>query len=155
MVTKGKSAARDPEAPARARRIVLRAVAFFEPGATDAAAVQRAVVSEEGELMQVLPEIILAAFGSAAACLRTCRVLASRVRAGASCGDVLDEGGLLFGLPVIEASRLKDRAAPGQVLCAQRLLAVARFPEHSARPIGAFVLKGLPDPLTVSEILPG
>ncbi len=78
---------------------------------------------------------------------------AVQIRIGMSAGDVAWEGDDCFGTPVVEASRLCDAAKGGQILVADvvRLLAGSRG-GHRFDPVGALELKGLTEPLAVSEI---
>ena len=134
----------------------LRAVAFIEIAGESPQAlrsrVAQAVEQAGGELVQVMHRLVLAAFDSASACARSCRTLGAELRAGVSCGDGLYEGGLVHGLPVIEASRLRDAAAPGQVLCAGRLVRLAGLPAEDFRALGALELAGLAAPLPAFEL---
>jgi class 3 adenylate cyclase len=78
---------------------------------------------------------------------------AVQIRIGVSAGDVTWEAGDCFGTPVIEASRLCDTAAAGQILVSDvvRLLAGSRGGHHFET-VGALELKGLTDPLGVSAV---
>jgi class 3 adenylate cyclase len=137
----------------------LLAIVFTEIPEQSAAAASRDALacleSNGGQILQRLPEFALAVFESATDCIRACAALPSDCRAGASCGDVLVEGGFVHGLPVVEASRLKDRAAPGAVLCAGRLVALAGVAEGVARPAGLLELKGLAAPVPAFELARG
>ncbi len=75
------------------------------------------------------------------------------IRIGISAGDATFENGDWFGVPVIESSRLCGAAAAGQILVSEvvRLLAGSRG-GHDFRTIGAIQLKGLAQPLDVSEV---
>jgi class 3 adenylate cyclase len=97
--------------------------------------------------------MVIAAFGSAEAALRTCASLPGDARVGLSCGDVLYENGALHGLPVIEASRLRDIATPGQILCAARLVRAGDLPAASFRSVGSIAIRGLVAALPVCEML--
>ena len=41
------------------------------------------------------------------------------VRIGIAAGDVVHQGGDIFGTPVVEAARLEGAADPGQILCSE------------------------------------
>lgn len=75
------------------------------------------------------------------------------LRVGLSAGDVTVDGGDVFGTPVVEASRLCAAAAGGQILSGEvvRLLVKGRG-SYSFTSIGSFDLKGLPEPVTASEV---
>jgi class 3 adenylate cyclase len=76
------------------------------------------------------------------------------IRVGMSAGDVVWEDGDCFGTPVVEASRLCDAAADGQILVSDvvRLLAGSRG-GHRFSAVGALELKGLTEPLGASEVV--
>ena len=75
------------------------------------------------------------------------------VRVGISTGDAVSEDGDYYGEPVVEASRLCDAAAPGQILTTDlvRMLAGSRSP-HRFEPVGSLSLKGLPAPLAAVSV---
>jgi class 3 adenylate cyclase len=111
-------------------------------------------VSEAGgEVVQAMHGLVLASFASASTCLRLCRGLLPDLRGGVSVGDVLVEAGLLHGLPVVEASRLKDRASPGQLLCLRRLALLTDLPQDAFRDLGELSLEGMSTPVPVWELL--
>ncbi len=131
-----------------------RAVAFLEATReVEIAALETAIADGGGEVLQRADGIVIAAFGSASACLRVCASLPDGVRVGSSCGDVLYEDGLVYGLPVIEASRLMDFAAPGQIVCAQRLVGVGDLPIESFRSLGELEMRGFEARLPACELL--
>ena len=76
------------------------------------------------------------------------------IRVGLSAGDVLWEGDDCFGMPVVEACRLCDRAGAAQILVGDvvRVLAGSRG-AHEFRPIGALELKGLAHALPAAEVV--
>lgn len=135
----------------------LRAIVFAEADGEDAAAVRASVATTiaeaGGELIQVMHGLVLATFASARDAIAACRRLDRRVRVGLSCGDVLCEDGLVHGLPVIEASRLRDAARPGQVLCVTRVARIAGAGD-AFTPLGERTFGGLPSPLSIGEIRP-
>ena len=76
------------------------------------------------------------------------------IRVGLSMGEATEEDGDYFGDPVIEASRLCAHAAAGQILTTEMVRAIAG--RHSAQDLvarGSTVLKGLPEPVEVVEVL--
>lgn len=128
---------------------------------------ERQVDAHGGELVKRLGDGVMTSFGSAsdavsAAVAMQRAVDASRagadgsvtIRIGVAAGDATREDGDLYGAPVVEASRLCDRATAGQILTSDvvRLLAGSRG-GHEFVPVGELELKGLPDPVTASEIL--
>ena len=69
-------------------------------------------------------------------------------------GEATEEDGDYFGDPVIEASRLYAHAGAGQILTTDMVRAIAG--RHSTQELatrGSVVLKGLPDPVQVVEVL--
>ncbi len=75
------------------------------------------------------------------------------VKIGLSTGDAtLAEDGDYFGMPVIEAARLCDRCAGGQILANELVAHIAGGRGHSFKPMGALELKGLPEPLPAAEV---
>lgn len=74
------------------------------------------------------------------------------IKVGLSLGDAAAESGDYFGMPVIEAARLCDRCAGGQILGKELIAQLARGRGHSFRSIGALKLKGLPEPLSTVEV---
>jgi class 3 adenylate cyclase len=80
--------------------------------------------------------------------------LSVRVRMGLASGVPLENEGDLFGLAVVRAARVCDRADAGQVLLADE---VARELDPAARPtvlVGHLDLKGLPEPVVVHRLRP-
>jgi class 3 adenylate cyclase/KaiC/GvpD/RAD55 family RecA-like ATPase len=76
------------------------------------------------------------------------------VRVGLSVGDVAAEGGDLYGVPVVEASRLCGTAAGGEILAADLIRALARGRvSNTFEPMGDFVLKGLQDPVAACRVI--
>lgn len=75
------------------------------------------------------------------------------IRIGISMGDATCEAGDYFGMPVIEAARLCDKAEGGGILVPElvKLMMGGRGTEL-LRPAGTVELKGIPDPVTVYEI---
>lgn len=77
-----------------------------------------------------------------------------QLRIGIAAGDVREEGGDLFGTPVVEAARLCAAAAAGEVLVAElaRLLARSRS-RMTFEPLGDLELRGLPEPVPACRAL--
>jgi class 3 adenylate cyclase len=131
--------------------VSLRAVAFAEPGASQSIGeLESAIAAAGGRLVQVLGRLAIAWFESAGDCVRFgVGLVAAGGRAGLSAGDVLLEHDLLHGLPVIEASRLRDVAEPGQVLCTARLARLAGLGREASTDLGKLGLKGIERPVPV------
>ena len=119
-----------------------------------------AVTDHEGVVVKSLGDGILARFSGAASAVASAATMQQRVdgqfeiRVGISAGDVTLEDDDCFGTPVIEASRLCDQAAGGQILVAElaRMLARGRG-GHVFEPVGELELKGLPDPVMTSQVV--
>jgi class 3 adenylate cyclase/tetratricopeptide (TPR) repeat protein len=76
------------------------------------------------------------------------------IRVGLSMGEATEEDGDYFGDPVIEASRLCAHAGAGQILTTDMVRAIAG--RHSTQELatrGSAVLRGLPGPVQVVEVL--
>jgi class 3 adenylate cyclase len=139
----------DTDPRGAASGLSLGAVAFVDRG--DAGAdVESALVAAGGRIVQVLGRLVIGWFDAASDCARYgSGIVSSELRAGLSAGDVLHEHDLLHGLPVIEASRLKDVAEPGQVLCTTRLVRLAGIPPDRVSDLGKMTLKGIDEPVSV------
>lgn len=80
--------------------------------------------------------------------------LSLSLRVGLSVGEATSEGGDWFGTPVIEAARLCERAAPGQILATTLVEALTRsWPADAFVPAGHLLLKGLETPVPTVEVL--
>ena len=76
------------------------------------------------------------------------------VRVGLSIGDVSAEEGDVFGVPVVEASRLCSVAAGGEVLAAELVRALTRGRGGFVfEPMGDLDLKGLPEPVSACRVI--
>ncbi len=76
------------------------------------------------------------------------------VRVGISIGDVSAEQGDVFGVPVIEASRLCATAGGGEILVADLVRALARGRARTVfEPMGELDLKGLQEPLAACRVV--
>ena len=75
------------------------------------------------------------------------------IRIGISMGDATCEDGDYFGMPVIEAARLCDKADGGGILVPElvKLMMGGRGAEI-LRDAGTVELKGIPDPVSVYEV---
>jgi class 3 adenylate cyclase/pimeloyl-ACP methyl ester carboxylesterase len=76
-----------------------------------------------------------------------------QLRIGLSVGEVAEEDGDWFGTPVVEAARLCAVAGPEQTLATSlvRTLVGSRG-HHRFRDVGPLQLKGLPAPVSVTEV---
>ena len=135
-------------------RLRLRVVAFVEAAPGDVSSASELFAALElagGEPIQLVQTLVVAAFDSAARALAFATSLPSNVRAGLSVGDVLFEGGALHGLPVIEASRLRERAQIGRVLCNARLAHLAPECAGGFAPAERVALAGFVDAIEIYE----
>jgi tetratricopeptide (TPR) repeat protein len=119
-----------------------------------------AITARHGTIVKHLGDGVLATFVGAAEAVAAAVAIQQSVdghfelRVGVSAGDVTIENDDVFGLPVIEASRLCAQAAGGQILVSDlaRMLARGRG-GHSFESVGALELKGLPDAVMASEVV--
>jgi class 3 adenylate cyclase len=75
------------------------------------------------------------------------------VRIGLSMGEATEEDDDYYGDCVVEAARLCDKAAGGQILTTTVLRAlVGRNSTHEFASVGELELKGIPDPVPVVEV---
>jgi class 3 adenylate cyclase/tetratricopeptide (TPR) repeat protein len=75
------------------------------------------------------------------------------IKVGLSVGDATAAEGDYFGMPVIEAARLCDRAQGGQILAKEIVAHLMGAREAQAfKPVGEFEVKGLPEPLAIVEV---
>jgi class 3 adenylate cyclase len=75
------------------------------------------------------------------------------IKVGLSLGDATSTDGDYFGMPVIEAARLCDRASGGQILANELIAHLAGGRDgHTFRSVGALELKGIPAPLPTVEV---
>lgn len=128
---------------------------------------QRAAVSQHGGTeVKTMGDGMLATFTSAAEAVEAAvaaqqRIDARnrraehpiRIRIGISTGEVETDGDDVFGTPVVEASRLCDRADPDGILLAAivRLVAGAHL-DHPLEPVGTLRLKGLESPVDACSV---
>jgi class 3 adenylate cyclase/tetratricopeptide (TPR) repeat protein len=126
-----------------------------------------AVTSGGGAVVKGLGDGIMATFDSAADAVaaavtlqqithrhsRQVPALAFAIRVGVSIGDVSTEEGDVFGVPVVEASRLCSTAVGGEILVAELVRALARGRGGFVfEPMGDLELKGLPEPLPTCRV---
>ena len=75
------------------------------------------------------------------------------VRIGISLGDATATDGDYFGLPVIEAARLCDKAQGGQILAKEVVAHLTAGREgHAFCPAGELELKGIPEPVPAVDV---
>jgi class 3 adenylate cyclase/tetratricopeptide (TPR) repeat protein len=124
-----------------------------------------AIQSSNGEELEWIGDGVLVAFSSAADAIRcaitmqqtACRPVHGarlEMRIGVHLGEVFHREGGYFGTPVVVARRLCDQAESGQILCS-RLIAdiLSKRQSLGFRDLGELKLKGLADPLGVSEVI--
>ena len=127
---------------------------------------RRAIARCGGHEVKTIGDSIMAQFDSAVAAL-DCAVLMQQasardnaysdvptaLRVGVSMGEVADADGDVYGLPVVEASRLCEAASGGEVLVADvlRHLAGSRSTHRLVRR-PPLELKGFPDPVDACEV---
>jgi len=75
------------------------------------------------------------------------------VRIGVATGDAEEDGGDLFGEPVVQAARLCAAAEGGAILVPEVLRHLAPRGAHEYRSIGELELKGLPEPIATAEVV--
>ena len=75
-----------------------------------------------------------------------------RVRIGLNAGEPIAEDDDLFGLSVIKAARVGDRAEPGQVLVSDVVQQLCEGKTFAFTSIGDATLKGLDGPVTLYEV---
>ncbi len=129
-------------------------------------ALRAAVGAARGEVVKTIGDAVMAVFRASTVDGVTCAALMHRVvraldvehparlRIGVSAGEAAEEDGDWFGTTVVEAARLEAIAAPEQTLAADvvRVLVGSRG-GFEFRRIGERTLKGLPEPISVSEVI--
>lgn len=76
------------------------------------------------------------------------------LRIGLASGEIAEEDGDVFGLPVVEAARLCAAAQPGQTLATDVVRAMlGSRGRYQLSPRGELSLKGIPQPVRVVELL--
>jgi class 3 adenylate cyclase/DNA polymerase III delta prime subunit len=149
-------------------RVRLGEEAADELRRTHDALLSEAVTAHGGGVVKGLGDGIMATFESAAdgvaaavaiqqavdAHARRLRVEGFAVRVGLSIGDVSTEEGDVFGVPVVEASRLCQAAGGGEVLVAEVVRALARGRGgFTFEPMGELELKGLAEPVPACRVV--
>jgi predicted ATPase/class 3 adenylate cyclase/DNA-binding SARP family transcriptional activator len=117
-----------------------------------------------GQEIKWLGDGLMVAFASAADALRCALAMqraagrpvhgeALAIRVGLNAGETLLEEADYFGLSVVVARRLCDRAEPGQILCTDVVvgLLVGR-PGFGFTDLGRLALKGVPHPVSVFDV---
>ncbi len=127
-----------------------------------------AVTAHGGTVVKGLGDGIMASFDSAAdgvaAAVAAQQAVAAHsrrhpdqafsVRVGLSIGDVSTEAGDVFGVPVVEASRLCASATGGEILAADLVRALARGRGgFTFEPMGDIDFKGLAEPVPACRVL--
>jgi class 3 adenylate cyclase len=75
------------------------------------------------------------------------------LRIGLNAGEVIKAEDDYFGMPVVVAKRLCDRAAPGQTLSSEIVRALVGSPrDYRFIALGTLSLKGIADPVSVFEL---
>lgn len=118
-----------------------------------------AITSRHGVVVKHLGDGVLATFSGAAEAVSAAVAIQQSVegefavRVGISAGDVTFEDDDVFGMPVIEASRLCAHASGGEILVSDlaRMLARGRG-GHTFDPVGELDLKGLPERVMASRV---
>ncbi len=127
----------------------------------------REVISEfGGREIKNTGDGLMVAFGSAAAAVSCSASVQQRfdwrnrsaseplrLKVGMSSGDASIAEGEVFGMPVIEASRLCDRCSAGQILAKELVAHLAGGRGHEFKAMGALELKGLPTALGAVEVV--
>jgi class 3 adenylate cyclase len=119
----------------------------------------RAAAEWGGTVTKSTGDGVVAHFASAVGAASTAVTMQQRVdgefdmRIGISAGDVTFEDGDVFGMPVIEATRLCDAATGGQILASDLVRMMARGRGGLRfEPAQALDLKGIPEPVLTSEL---
>ena len=123
------------------------------------AAVRGALDEHGGREVKHTGDGIMASFPSAVAAvtaaLQIQRDLAGgevRVRVGLNAGEPIAEDDDLFGLSVIKAARIADRAEPGQVLVSNVVMELCEGKTFEFASLGPVRLKGFDEAVTLFEV---
>jgi class 3 adenylate cyclase/tetratricopeptide (TPR) repeat protein len=125
-----------------------------------------AIEDSGGREVKNMGDGMIAAFGSAWAAVGCAVSIQQRleqrnrsadeqlaIKIGISLGDATAADGDYFGVPVVEAARLCDRASGGQILVKEIVAHLAGGRVGDAfKPVGALDLNGLPEPLAAVEV---
>ena len=134
---------------------------------THFATLRRAISLSGGTEVKNLGDGVMVVFPSTSAALSCAVAMAQAVdrenasarfplglRIGLSGGEATRESDDYFGDPVVEAARICSRADSGQILITDTVRVMAgRRTQHSFRRLGAFDLKGIPEPIEVLEVV--
>lgn len=145
----------------------LGAVAAHEIRVEHFALIQAAVQEVGGRDVKNTGDGLMAVFDSATAALSCAASVQQRldsrnrsarekllVKVGISAGDAtVAADGDCFGMPVIEAARLCDDCAGGQILARSLVASLADGRGHALGPERVMGLKGLPAPLAAVEVI--
>lgn len=128
---------------------------------------ERAVSSAQGDVLQWLGDGLMASFASTADAVRCAIAIQQstaepiegerlQMRVGLNVGETLRQtsGSGPFGIAIVPARRLCDRAKGGQILCSQAVADVLKG-RHSYRfhNLGQWELKGVETPIGVCEVV--
>ena len=123
------------------------------------ASVRGALDEHGGREVKHTGDGIMASFPSAVAAvtaaLQIQRDLAGgevRVRIGLNAGEPIAEDDDLFGLSVIKAARIADRAEPGRVLVSKVVMELCEGKTFEFASLGPVRLKGFDDAVTLFEV---
>jgi class 3 adenylate cyclase len=124
-----------------------------------------AVTGSGGEELEWLGDGVLAAFSSTADAVR-CAIIIEQtarrpvagarfeIRIGIHFGEVSRREGGYFGMPLVIARRLCDRATSGQILCSKMVAELLESRQtFNFRDLGQMDLKGVHAPTQVCEVL--
>jgi class 3 adenylate cyclase/DNA polymerase III delta prime subunit len=119
------------------------------------------ITANAGTVVKGLGDGLMATFAAAADAVAAAVAIQQAVyaepfeiRIGLSIGDVNVEDGDVFGVPVVEASRLCAIATAGEILAAELVRALARGRGGFVfEPMGDLDLKGLPEPVAAARVI--
>ncbi len=119
------------------------------------------ITNNGGTVVKGLGDGLMATFAAAADAVAAAVAIQQAVyaepfeiRIGLSIGDVSVENDDVFGVPVVEASRLCGIATAGEILAAELVRALARGRGGFVfEPMGDLELKGLPEPVPSARVI--
>ncbi len=122
-------------------------------------AVRSALEEHGGREVKHTGDGIMASFPSAVAAVTAALTMQRdltggevRVRIGLNAGEPIAEDDDLFGLSVIKAARIGDRAEPGQVLVSDVVRQLCEGKTFTFTSIGDVTLKGFDEPVALYEV---
>ena len=125
-------------------------------------AVRSALAAHDGREVKHTGDGIMASFPSAVCAVEASLVIQRemaggevRVRIGLNAGEPIAEEDDRFGLSVIKASRIGDRADAGQVLVSDIVRQLCEGKQFTFEPIGEVLLKGFDEPVALFEVRAG